>query len=161
MILGSTTEMERGRVVYQSYTVPGGKVKVEHGKVWHRDGTITDLDGNPIEPNNEGEGPPRRKLNRRKRRMNQIDDNKAAVGGFSPLICSPSYFASRRLKEASAAFLAAGVIVGCVASSFGPTLNMVVYGLAALWVMVAFWRITRLNDLENTEASRDEGGERL
>lgn len=51
VILGSTTEMERGRVVHQSYTVPGGKVKVEHGKVWHRDGSITDLDGNIIEAN--------------------------------------------------------------------------------------------------------------
>ena len=51
VILGSTTEMERGRVVYQSYTVPGGKVKVEHGKVWHRDGTITDTDGKIIEAN--------------------------------------------------------------------------------------------------------------
>ena len=46
MVLGSTTEMERGRVVYQSYTVPGGKVRVENGRVRHRDGTITDLDGN-------------------------------------------------------------------------------------------------------------------
>lgn len=53
VILGSTTEMERGRVVYQSYTVPGGKVKVEHGKVWHRDGTITDTDGKIIVANAE------------------------------------------------------------------------------------------------------------
>jgi len=55
VILGSTTEMERGRVVYQSFTVPGGYVKVECGKVWHRDGTITDLDGNIIEANTLGQ----------------------------------------------------------------------------------------------------------
>lgn len=49
VVLGSTTEMEKGRIVYQSYTVPGGKVIIEKGKVWHKDGTITDMNGQPIQ----------------------------------------------------------------------------------------------------------------
>ena len=42
VILGSTTEMERGCVVYQSYTTYGGKVVLENGRVTHPDGTVTD-----------------------------------------------------------------------------------------------------------------------
>ena len=48
-VLGSTTESERGRVVFQSFTVPGGKVIIENGKVTHPDGTVTDLAGKMIE----------------------------------------------------------------------------------------------------------------
>ena len=48
LILGSTTEMERGMVVFQSYTVPGGKVVLENGKVTHPDGRVTDHSGRPV-----------------------------------------------------------------------------------------------------------------
>lgn len=48
-ILGSTTESERGRVVFRSYSVPGRrKVTIENGRVTHPDGTITDEDGHPL-----------------------------------------------------------------------------------------------------------------
>jgi hypothetical protein len=47
-VIGSTTESERGHVVFQSFSVYGGKVIVEKGKVWHADGTITDIFGRPI-----------------------------------------------------------------------------------------------------------------
>lgn len=46
-VLGSTVDMERGRVVFKSYTVPGGKVTVENGIVTHPDGGTTDVFGNP------------------------------------------------------------------------------------------------------------------
>lgn len=45
LILGSTTESERGMVVFQSFTVPGGKVVIEKGTVTHPDGTVTHPDG--------------------------------------------------------------------------------------------------------------------
>jgi len=77
----------------------------------------------------------------------------AADSGLRLTACSPSYYARRRLLEASMAFLAVGVIIGCAASSFGPTVQNVSYGLAALWVTLAYWRIVRLNDLENTKLS--------
>lgn len=48
-VLGSTTEIVRGVVVFQSYTVGGGKVTIENGKVTHPDGTITDWAGKIIE----------------------------------------------------------------------------------------------------------------
>ena len=47
-VIGSTTEMERGCVVFQSYTTYGGKVTIENGKVTHTDGSITDFYGKPI-----------------------------------------------------------------------------------------------------------------
>jgi len=47
-ILGSTTESERGRVVFQSFTTPIGKVVLKNGKVWHPDGAVTDASGNPL-----------------------------------------------------------------------------------------------------------------
>lgn len=48
MVIGSTTEMERGQVVFQSYTTYGGKVVIENGKVTHPDGSITDFYGKPL-----------------------------------------------------------------------------------------------------------------
>jgi len=50
-VLGSTTESERGRVVFQSFTVGNGKVTIENGKVTHPDGTVTDWAGKIIEEN--------------------------------------------------------------------------------------------------------------
>ena len=42
VVIGSTIEREGFRVVYKSYTIPGGrKVIVENGKVKHPDGTVT------------------------------------------------------------------------------------------------------------------------
>ena len=52
-VLGSTTESERGRVVFQSYTVGNGKVTIENGKVTHPDGTVTDWAGKIIEEHAE------------------------------------------------------------------------------------------------------------
>jgi hypothetical protein len=52
-VLGSTTESERGRVVFQSFTVGNGKVTIENGKVTHPDGTVTDWAGKIIEENAE------------------------------------------------------------------------------------------------------------
>ena len=47
-ILGSTTESERGCVVFQSFTVPGGKVVIEGNRITHPDGSVTDYYGRPI-----------------------------------------------------------------------------------------------------------------
>lgn len=47
--IGSTTESERGRVVFRSYTLHGGrKVTIENEVVTHPDGTRTREDGNPL-----------------------------------------------------------------------------------------------------------------
>lgn len=48
-VLGSTTESERGRVVFQSFTTYGGKVVIENGTVTHPDGAVTDHYGKPVE----------------------------------------------------------------------------------------------------------------
>ena len=48
VILGSTTESERGVVVFQSFTTYGGKVVIENGRVTHPDGRVTNHYGDPI-----------------------------------------------------------------------------------------------------------------
>lgn len=49
-------------------------------------------------------------------------------------------------------FLAAGVVIGCVVSSFGQVPKLVAYGMAASWILIGFWRVVRLNDRENAAA---------
>ena len=48
--IGSTTESERGHVVFQSYTLFGGKkVTIENGVITHPDGIKTDIQGKVIQ----------------------------------------------------------------------------------------------------------------
>ncbi|MDB4353818.1 hypothetical protein N9Z02_00795 [Akkermansiaceae bacterium] len=61
---------------------------------------------------------------------------------------SPSYLAHRRLREGCLAFLAAGIFIGLVASHAPPLVSQSLLGGSILWVLVAYWRIAKLNDLE-------------
>lgn len=44
-VIGSTTEMERGRGVSQSYTSYEGVITIQAGKVVHPNGVVTDTEG--------------------------------------------------------------------------------------------------------------------
>lgn len=61
-ILGSTTEMEGGRVVHQSYKVFGGRVIVEADKVIHPNGNITDHSGKSLRTKIKMDDTPRQRI---------------------------------------------------------------------------------------------------